>query len=200
MQVEVETVGTVQESIPADEREKVQQLIDSYKGLVFSEDKIGSVNMSPIHLEVDPNYVPPQPQFHNTPIHYQEQLSDHLQFLRDQKAMIDIDPSDSQTYDCVMNTVITDKKDDQIRMNLDTTPWNPGMKRQSSMYKLHRRFDTSYRRRKYLPRWIWVGSITNFQLMKRPRTDQYSRPTRGSTGWKCCTSDQQHRAASSTTQ
>ena len=29
-----------------------------------------------------------------------------------------------------MNTVITDKKDsDQIRMNLDTTPWNPGMKR-----------------------------------------------------------------------
>ena len=66
LHVDVETIGTVQETIPADERDKVQQLIDSYKGLVFSNEKIGNINMQPIHLEVDPDYVPPQPQFRNT--------------------------------------------------------------------------------------------------------------------------------------
>ena len=129
LHVKVETVGTVEESIPTNEKQRVQKLIDRFKGLVFSEKKIGKVQMKPIHLEVEPDYIPPQPQFHNTPIHYQKQLSEHLQFLREQKAITDIDPSESHTYDCVMNTVITDKKDGQIRMNLDTTPWNPGMKR-----------------------------------------------------------------------
>ena len=85
--------------------------------------------MKPIQLEIEQNFVPTQPPFHNTPLHYQPQVSEHLQFLRKQGAITDIDPSSCKAYDCVMNTVITDKKDGQIRMNIDSTPWNPGMKR-----------------------------------------------------------------------
>ena len=127
--VTVNTSGAEEDEIPESEKRRVEELIHKYEGLVFSEEKIGRVDMKPIHLEVEPGFKPTQPQFHNTPIHYKEELSKHLQFLREEGAMTDIDPSESHAYDCVMNTVITDKKGGQIRMNLDTTPWNPGMRR-----------------------------------------------------------------------
>ena len=130
LDVVVQTASPSQKEIPESERKRVEELINSYKGLVFSDDKIGRVKMKPIHLEIEEGFTPVQPQFHNTPIHYRDQLSKHLQFLREQGTITDISPSESNAYKCVMNTVITDKKDsDQIRMNLDTTPWNPGMKR-----------------------------------------------------------------------
>lgn len=127
LHINVETAGKIAEDIPKSERKKVDQLIERFKGLVFSDDKIGKIKTKPIHLEYDPNFTPIQPAFHNVPIHYQPQVSAHLQFLREQGAITDVDPK--KAYECVMNTVITDKKDDNIRMNLDTTPWNPGMKR-----------------------------------------------------------------------
>ena len=34
-----------------------------------------------------------------------------------------------EAYECIMNVVITDKKQGAIRMNIDNTPRNPGMKR-----------------------------------------------------------------------
>ena len=115
------------ETIPQEEREKVEALIDQYTGLVFSDDKIGQIRVKPIHLDYNPEFTPNQPPFHNIPIHYQPEVSNLLQFLREQGVITDVDPSETQ--ECVMNTVITDKKSGDIRMNVDSTPWNPGMKR-----------------------------------------------------------------------
>ena len=39
----------------------------------------------------------------------------------------DVDPNES--YECVLNVVITDKKGGNICMNIDNTPMNPGLKR-----------------------------------------------------------------------
>ena len=130
LQVPVATTGnTIAGEIPEAERTRVEQLIEAHKGLVFSGNRIGKVKTKPIHLEADPDFVPIQPPFYNTPLHYQKEVSEDLQFLREQGAITDIDPSSSKTYDCVLNIVVTDKKDGHIRMNVDATPWNPGMKR-----------------------------------------------------------------------
>ena len=66
-----------------------------------------------------------QPLFE--PIHYQPGVSKLLDFLRSQEVITDVDPRNH--YECVMNVVITDKKEGAIRMNIDNTPRNPGMKR-----------------------------------------------------------------------
>ena len=54
-------------------------------------------------------------------------VSKLLEFLREQGVITDVDPR--ETYECIMNVVITDKKQGAIRMNIDNTPRNHGMKR-----------------------------------------------------------------------
>ena len=123
----METAGHLSDTIPPKECQKVEELIDRYSGLVFSDEKIGQTKVEPIHLDNDPNFTPEQPAFHNVPIHYQPQLSKLLEFLRKEGVITDVDPS--HTHECVLNTVITDKKNGDIQMNIDATPWNKGMKR-----------------------------------------------------------------------
>ena len=89
--VDVDTAGVVADVIPKEELQKVEALIDRFDGLVFSDDKIGHVDIEPIHLDHDPTFKPNQPQFHNTPIHYQPALSD----LRYQGVFTDVDPSET---------------------------------------------------------------------------------------------------------
>jgi hypothetical protein len=61
-------------------------------------------------------------------LHYRDRVSAHLDKLKEEGIITDVDPRKS--YDCVMNTVITDKSTPgEIRMNIDSTPQNPGMKR-----------------------------------------------------------------------
>ena len=126
-------LGVTVETHPPDtatdpaEIEKIQDLVEEYKGLVFDDNKVGCIETPPIHFEYDTGHTPRQPPFHNIPIHYQEQVSQLLDFLRQQGVITDVDPRNN--YDCVMNVVITDKKNGQIRMNIDNTPRNPGMKR-----------------------------------------------------------------------
>ena len=82
----------------------------------------------PVHLDFEEDFRPIQPKFRNVPIHYRKPLSRLLNFLRQQEVISDADPSKS--YDCIMNVVITDKKgSDDIRMNIDATPMNPGVRR-----------------------------------------------------------------------
>ena len=109
------------------ETAKLKDLLDSYKGLVFDDAKVGCMKVPPIHLEYDPDFQPRQPAFRNVPVHYQEEVSKLLAFLRKEGVITDVDPRGN--YDCVMNIVVTDKKNGQIRMNIDNTPRNPGMKR-----------------------------------------------------------------------
>ena len=125
--VEVETHPVISEDTPEEELRRVDALVDGYKGLVFDDHKIGKMNIQPIHLDYDTKFEPKQPPYRNVPIHYQKEVSELLNFLRKEKVITDVDPRKS--YDCVMNVVITDKANGQIRMNIDNTPRNPGMKR-----------------------------------------------------------------------
>ena len=78
-----------------------------------------------ICTEYEQKFKPVQPRFRNIPIHYQERVSALLNFLREQKVITDVDPRKS--YECIMNVVITDKKEGQIRMNIDAVPMNKGL-------------------------------------------------------------------------
>ena len=127
LNVKIETAPQTPAEISDAGRKEINQLIDKYKGLVFKENGIGKMKCDPIHLDYDPVHKPSLPPFHNVPLHYQKEVSDHLEFLRCQGVITDVDPKKS--YDCVMNVVITDKKNGSIRMNIDNTPRNPGMKR-----------------------------------------------------------------------
>ena len=94
------------EPVPADEQARVLQLVDEFKGTVFT-DKIGCMKTSPVVLDFDPKFKPTQPPFRPIPIHYREKISEHLQKLREEGVITDVDPR--KPYECVMNTVITEK-------------------------------------------------------------------------------------------
>ena len=94
---------------------------------MFSDEKIGKLDTPAIHLDYDPEFNSTQSRLRNIPIHYQKPESELLSFLRKEGVITDADPRKS--YDCVMNAVITDKKNGQIRMNIDNNPLNPGMRR-----------------------------------------------------------------------
>ena len=126
LEVEVETHPPFTDADPQ-EQAKTQTLVEKYRDLVFDDNKVGCLKIEPIHLEYDKDFKPKQQPFRNIPFHYQEDVSNLLDFLRKQGVITDVDPRNS--YDCVMNVVITDKKNGQIRMNIDNTPRNPGMQR-----------------------------------------------------------------------
>ena len=108
LDVTVSTHPEEEIQIPAEEIQKVHDLVEQYQGSVFDENKVGKINTAPVHLEYADGFKPQQPKFRNTPIHYKEPVSKLLHFLREQKVIKDVDPR--KPYDCIMNTVITDKK------------------------------------------------------------------------------------------
>ena len=113
--------------ITSEYKEEIEELVARYKGSVFDDTKIGCMKIPPIHLDYNNDFKPKQPSFRNIPFFYQEQVSNLLKFLREEKVITDVDPRES--YDCVMNVVVTDKSNGQIRMNIDNTPRNPGLNR-----------------------------------------------------------------------
>ena len=129
LKIYVDTKPTIAmpDSISPQGRKTIIELVERYKGSVFDDAKIGLMKIPPIHLDYDPSHHPKQPTFRNVPVYYQDKVSELLQFLREQEVITDVDPRKS--YDCVMNVVITDKANSNIRMNIDNTPRNPGLKR-----------------------------------------------------------------------
>ena len=115
------------EPIPAEELAKVLQLVEEFTGTVFTN-KIGCMKTSPVVLDFDPKFKPTPPPYRPIPIHYRAKISSHLEKLREEGIITDVDPRKS--YPCVMNTVITEKATPgEVRMNIDSTPQNPGMRR-----------------------------------------------------------------------
>lgn len=108
-------------------QDKTMQMVNSFKGLVFSEEKVGKLVCDPVSLPSDQSYKPTQPPFRNIPIHYQQKVSNLLKFFRENDVITDVDPK--EINECVLNVVITDKANGAIRMNIDNTPINPGMQR-----------------------------------------------------------------------
>ena len=127
LEITVETHPDPDTIITQQKRREVKEVVDRYKGLVFNETKIGNLKTKPAHLNYDQAFKPVQPPYRKIPIHYQDEVSKLLKFLRQQGAVTDVDPR--TTFDCVMNAVITDKKNGSIRMNIDNTPQNPGLTR-----------------------------------------------------------------------
>ena len=128
LKVKVETSRPTPEKVPSNERQRIQDIVEEYKSSVFSG-HIGKMKQEPVHLDYVEGFSPKQPPYRPMPIHYQAKVSEHLEFLRKESVIEDVDPKDS--YECVMNVVITDKPKSpgDIRMNIDNTPWNDGMKR-----------------------------------------------------------------------
>ena len=125
--VEVKTNRPPPDTVPAEEMARVNQVVEEFIGTVFS-DKIGCIKANPVVLDFDPKHKPTQPPYRPIPLHYRDRVSAHLNKLREEGIITDVDPRKS--YDCVMNTVITDKSaPGEIRMNIDSTPQNPGMRR-----------------------------------------------------------------------
>ena len=120
LQPEVNTHPTKEIIIPKEEVQKVANLVEKYRSSVFEENKVGKIKTKPIHLDYDEEFSLRQPRFYNIPFHYQKPLSKLLQFLREQGVISDVDPRNS--YECIMNVVITDKKDGNICMNVDASP------------------------------------------------------------------------------
>ena len=118
--VDTKPAIAVPDPISSEGRKMITELVERYKGSVFDDKKIGLMKIPPIHLDYDPSHHPKQPTFRNVPVYYQDKLSELLQFLREQGVITDVDPRKS--YDCVMNVVITDKANSNIRMNIDNTP------------------------------------------------------------------------------
>ena len=64
--------------------------------------------MDPVVLEHEPGFKPIQPPRRSVPYHYRKPLSKHLDLMRREGVIEDVDPN--KPIDCVMNAVITNKK------------------------------------------------------------------------------------------
>ena len=127
LNVEVTTKRPNTPEISQECKNKTMALLQTYKGSVLSDNKIGKLQCQPVSLPSNTHFQPTQPPFRNIPIHYQGKVSNLLTFLRENDVIEDVDPK--EIHDCVLNTVITEKANGEIRMNIDNTPLNPGMLR-----------------------------------------------------------------------
>ena len=107
---------------------------------------IGCVKTEPVKLKFEEGFKPTQPPRRGVTYHYQDRLSQHLSMMRKEAAIEDVNPREPLA--CVMNVVITDKKESgPIRMNIDATPLNKGMKMTKYHVKTAAEVDTSSRAR-----------------------------------------------------
>jgi hypothetical protein len=66
----------------------------------------GPTKTDPVKFEFEKNFKPIQPQRRGVPYHLQGCLSNHLDIMRKEGAMEDINPR--EVVDCIMNLVITE--------------------------------------------------------------------------------------------
>ena len=85
---------------------KTHAIIDEYTGSVFTT-HVGLIKTNPVKFEIDPKFKPTQLPHHLMSLNYRFKVSKHLQCLREEGFITDVDPR--QAHDCVLNVVITDK-------------------------------------------------------------------------------------------
>ena len=114
------------EEIKQEDKAEAMSIVQKYHNTVFLPG-IGCIKTDPIKFEFEKNFKPIQPHRRGIPYHYRDRLSQHLDMMRKEGAMEDVHPR--EVVNCTMNLVITDKKAaGQIRMNVDATPINQGIK------------------------------------------------------------------------
>ena len=107
------------------ERGLTMAVVDKFKGTAIS-DRIGKVRVKPVKLEYEHGFRPVQPPRFTVPYHYQDRLSKHLQKLREDGVIEDVDPR--EPIDCILNIALSEKKNKDLRMNIDARPLNKGAK------------------------------------------------------------------------
>ena len=106
------------------EKTKCWKIINSPKYKTLFDGHIGKMkNRKPIILQGDEGKRIINQPYRPIPPQYHEELSAHLQHLRENGKIIDVDPNTEKIEVC-SNVVITQKTDGTLRMNVDATPIN----------------------------------------------------------------------------
>ena len=100
--------------VDADEEQRIEQIVSKHEPM-FSG--IGLLKGEEVKFDIDPAIEPVAEAFRGVPLAYQDRLSDHLQYLRDNDKIEDVDPTNYHGWQS--NVVITEKKNGRLRMNVD---------------------------------------------------------------------------------
>jgi hypothetical protein len=121
------------EGYTAKEKKETMEIVKSFEGSVFT-DKIGLMKTEPVKLQYEEGFQPIQPHRYGVPYHYQKRLDVHLDKLKEEGVIEDVDPREK--VEIVLNVAISEKKAKEgtdrnkgpIRMNIDARPLNTGAK------------------------------------------------------------------------
>ena len=105
--ITVKTAKDQVKDVSQEEKKLTMKIVEQYKGSVFT-DRIGLVKSKPIRFEYRQGFKPTQAARIPVPVHYQEKLSRHLNKLRREGVIDDVDPREA--VDCVLNIRISEKK------------------------------------------------------------------------------------------
>ena len=123
--IQIKSQKDPDESIPVDEQTRVQDIIDKHPP-AFSG--IGLLKDEAVSFHIDQTVPPVASPYRPVPLAYQKKLSAHLQSLREENKIEDVDPNDHCPW--ISNVVITEKKQKgQIRMNIDMREANKALHR-----------------------------------------------------------------------
>jgi hypothetical protein len=129
--IPVKTEKPEEKTIPATEKETTMKIVKGFMGSVFT-DKIGHMKTNPVRLQYKAGFQAVQPRRYGVPYHYQDRLGAHLDKLKAEGIIEDVDPA--EVVDIVLNVAISEKKAARgtardagpIRMNIDARPMNVG--------------------------------------------------------------------------
>ena len=104
------TVTTGRDVLPRiDPKEKAQAwgIVNGHRAGAFRP-RVGKLKMKLVVLEHEPGFRRIQPPRRWVPYHYREQLSQHLDLMRKEGIIKDVDPK--EPVNAILNLVITNKK------------------------------------------------------------------------------------------
>ena len=108
--VKIRTGNEKNTGITKEDRERTDAIVQRYSNSVFSN-HIGKIKTDPVELQYGKGFKPIQPPRILVPFHYQERLARHLEKLREEEVIEDIDPR--EPIDCLLNVSISDKKEER---------------------------------------------------------------------------------------
>ena len=133
--IRVETRPKQKEPITAAEQGRINIIISKFPNVIKNDDEAGSGlllnkagKIEEVEFHIDHTVPPVSAPYKPIPLAYQARLSEHLQQLRKEDKIEDVDPNTECPW--VSNVVITEKKaKNQIRMNVDMRAPNKAISR-----------------------------------------------------------------------
>ena len=113
-----------EEPISEEEQKEALDIIKSpeYRN-IFDGHVGGMKKRKPITLHANDATILSQP-YRPTPPQFREELSEHLQFLRDNDVIVDVDPN-TEEVNAVSQIVVTRRASGKMQLNLDARPIRP---------------------------------------------------------------------------